>query len=290
MFLIDIFFIFPLVFLLFTSLLALWFNRFSNVAPAPAGRAVYFFFREYLWMLLYFAAYVFAVPVEWFLRKTGRISGEIPSAKTSHVAPLVIIIHGYFSTPTHWLLLRARLKKSGYEDVIRLGYNPFSGSMEEWSSSFVKRLEPLRNRKTLLIGHSLGGLIAIRMALIMPEDSVAKVITLGSPMKGTQIARFAVSGNARRLCPGMPDIEKTGELAEKLKGKLVCFWSARDSLITPPENATSESGENVELEGTGHTGYHFDGGVHKQLRRVLSLKSSHPAVVNATDSHNGEKS
>lgn len=266
--LIDIFFILPLVFLLSTSLLALWLNRFSNAVPAAsAGKTVYFFFREYFWMLLYLAVYVFAVPVEWILRKT-----ETPSMKTphsAHDAPLVVIIHGYLSTPTHWLLLQTRLKKGGYEDVIRLGYNPFSGSIEKWSSAFVKTLKSAEVRKTLLIGHSLGGLIAIRMATLMPESAVAKVVTLGSPLKGTRLARFAVSKSVRGLLPGAPEIEETGRLAEKLEGKLVCFWSARDRLITPPESATSENGENVELEGIGHTGYHFDSKVHEQLRRIL---------------------
>lgn len=269
---IDIFFVLPLIFLVSTSLLALWLNRFSNVGVAPAGVAVYFFFREYLWMLLYFAVYIFIVPVEWFLWKTGIISRKIPSTKTlpnAQTSPLVIIIHGYFSTPTHWLLLQTRIKKYGHKDVIRLRYNPFSGSLEEWSSSFAQMLEPLRSRKTLIVGHSLGGLIAIRMATLMPEDSVEKVITLGSPIKGTRLARFAVSRNARGLCPGAPDIEKTGALAEKLKGKLVCFWSARDRLITPPEGGASENAENVALEGIGHTGYHFDSSVHKQLCRFL---------------------
>ncbi len=263
--LIDIFFIFPLVLLILTSLLALWLNRFSPANAAPAGRTVYFFFREYFCLLLYLAVYVFIVPVEWFLRKTPSIETS-PNAPT---LPLVVIIHGYFSTPTHWLLLQTRLKKEGHKDVIRLGYNPFSGSLDEWSASFARMLEPLRPRKTLLIGHSLGGLIAIRMAALMPEDSVAKVITLGSPIKGTQLARFAVSKNVRGLRPGAPEIEKTARLAEQLEGKLVCFWSARDRLITPPENGASENAENVEMEGLGHTGYHFDGRVHKRLRRFL---------------------
>lgn len=261
--LIDIFFISPLVFLLSTSLLALWLNRFSPADTAPAGRRVYFFFREYFWMLLYLAVYVFAVPVEWFLRKTGKLSREIPSA-TAPDKLLIVIIHGYLSTPTHWLLLQMRLKKCGYVDVIRLEYNPFSGSIEEWGSSFARLIEPLRPR-TLLIGHSLGGLIAIRTATLLPENSLSKVITLGSPMKGTRLARFALSNSVRGLLPGAPEIEKTGKLATKLKGKLCCFWSAQDCLITPPEGGASENAENVELEGIGHTGYHFDSSVHKQL-------------------------
>ena len=159
-----------------------------------------------------------------------------------------------------------RLKRAGYEDVARFGYNPFTGSLNERSRSLADMLkERFPSRSVILAGHSFGGLIAIRTASLAPEGSIEKIVTMGSPIKGTLMAKYALTSAARNLLCGTAMMEEIGREAASLKTEMICCWSRWDSIIVPQENAAPENAKRVEIEGVGHSGYCFDPRVIPQI-------------------------
>jgi predicted alpha/beta hydrolase family esterase len=263
----DVFFAAPLVFLAATTLLTQWLNparRRGKQAQTTAGKSLYFYCREYLRLLVYQLVYITVAPAEFLLHKTAK--GKTAEQPTSADRPVIVLIHGYISTRSHWLFQEWLLKREGYEDVVRFGYNPFSGSLQEWSASLAGMLkERYPSRRVVLAGHSYGGLIAIRAASLTPEGMVEKVVTMGSPIEGTLMARFALTHTARELRRGAETIDAIGEEIKSLKAELVCCWSRWDGIVVPPESAAPKNARRVELEGVGHSGYCFDSRVLAQI-------------------------
>lgn len=271
--LLDVFFFGPVVFLAATTLIARWINpaRKRDKAAAEAGAAtagdvLYYLCREYLRLLVYQLVYVTAAPAEYLYGKFHR--GKEPGRKTGSDKPAVVFIHGYISTTSHWLLQMWRLKRAGYEDVVRFGYNPFTGSLNDWSRSLADMLkERFPSRRVILAGHSFGGLIAIRTVSLAPEVSVEKIVTMGSPIQGTLMAGYAVTPAARNLRRGSAMIKEISGEAASLKTELICCWSRWDNIIVPQESAAPKSANRVEIEGVGHSGYCFDPRVIPHITR-----------------------
>ena len=259
--LLDLFFAAPLLFLTVTSLMAVRLNRAEGHGRphANAGSAVYFICREYLRLLVYQLIYVTVAPAEIILRGRRKPGAADADKASSADKPVVVLIHGYLSTPSHWLFHKLKLKRAGYGDVLRFYYNPFSGTLTDWAGSLAQTVEErFPSRTVIFAGHSLGGLVAIRAASMMPEGRVTKVVTMGSPIKGTLMARFALTPVARQLTRDSPVIVEIGKEIKSLKAELVCCWSRWDTVIVPPRSAAPEEGDCVELDGLGHSGYCFD--------------------------------
>ncbi|MFQ5432058.1 MAG: esterase/lipase family protein [Nitrospinota bacterium] len=271
--LLDAFFFGPLVFLTATTLMARWINparKRDRTANVSAGGVLFYYCREYLRLLIYQLVYVTVAPAEYLYMKFNL--KKEPGQKADSDKPAVVLIHGYISTTSHWLFQMWRLKRAGYEDVARFGYNPFTGSLNEWSRSLTNMLkERFPSHPVILAGHSFGGLIAIRVVSMMPEGSVEKVVTMGSPIEGTLMADFAVTPAARNLRRGTAMIEEIGRKTASLKTELICCWSRWDNIIVPQESAAPEGSNRVEIEGIGHSGYCFDPRVTRHITGKTSF-------------------
>lgn len=88
--------------------------------------------------------------------------------------------------------LAARLRRAGYQAVC-LDYPAYKLSMEEAVSVLTPRVRAAASRfsRCHLIGHSLGGVLAVRMADVVPEDRRGRVVQLGSPNLGSPLAALA---------------------------------------------------------------------------------------------------
>jgi hypothetical protein len=104
---IEILLFIPLAFLLVTFTLSMWISRFDNRRRAGAGTQIYWLCKEYFWMITYLFMSTFVSPVDQLVGKgRNKIKAEGPG-------PLIVILHGYLSVPTHWLILQTRLNRKG---------------------------------------------------------------------------------------------------------------------------------------------------------------------------------
>ncbi len=100
----------------------------------------------------------------------------------------VLLYHGYLVTHRCMAGLADSLKKEGFTPFVR-EYAYWDDLEEVVKQRSVKLNEFCQRygRKVDLVGHSLGGLIALRKAQESPE-LINKVIMLGSPLRGTMAA------------------------------------------------------------------------------------------------------
>jgi pimeloyl-ACP methyl ester carboxylesterase len=135
----------------------------------------------------------------------------------------------------------------------------------------VDRAFEERGRKVTLIGHSLGGLLARGAAMERPE-SVARVITLGSPVDGiaANLAVLAAAQLAAADCGG----RCLGSLQAPLSGDIdeVCIYTRSDGVVDW-RTCLREDATNIEVEGT-HTGLVCNARVYEALAAILGRQTA----------------
>lgn len=106
-----------------------------------------------------------------------------------------------------------------------------------------------------LVGYSAGGVVVRLWAKDHPSR-VRRVVTLGSPHHGTQVAAIgaALAPGAcpvacQQLVPGSPLLDALNDDDETPDGpQWLSLWTTQDETVTPPTSARLDGAVNVELQ------------------------------------------
>lgn len=106
-----------------------------------------------------------------------------------------------------------------------------------------------------VVGYSAGGVVARLLVRDRPQD-VRRVVTLGSPHHGTQVAALGAAfapescpEGCRQLAPGSPLLEELAEGDETPDGpQWLSVWTTQDRVVTPPDSARLDGAVNVALQ------------------------------------------
>jgi len=88
--------------------------------------------------------------------------------------------------------LRRRLERAGYS-VEQFDYASVFRSPEISIEHLLRRAQSVNSRNLHFVGHSLGGLIAMQALLRQPGLTSGLVVCLGSPLRGSAVARGIAS-------------------------------------------------------------------------------------------------
>ena len=110
-------------------------------------------------------------------------------------AETVILVHGLWMTGAEMSLLKRRLRARGFS-VHQFRYRMVTRSLEHNRAKLKARIEELAGTGPMaLVGHSLGGVLALQTLQMYPDLPVSRVVCLGSPLvdtaAGRRFARFA---------------------------------------------------------------------------------------------------
>ncbi len=97
--------------------------------------------------------------------------------------PIIVVIHGYLCNRGFWWWLRRRLRQSGPVAATITLEPPFD-DIEAFAEQLDRRLRELPGADEVplvLVGHSMGGLVARAHLRRYGSGRVAELITLGSP-------------------------------------------------------------------------------------------------------------
>ena len=101
--------------------------------------------------------------------------------------PRVLLVHGLLNADWWLRPLAARLRAQGFRTSL-FGYSSVFDGPERAVPRLLERLR--KEPADALVGHSLGGLIALESLRQAPELAVSRVVCLGSPLRGSQTARI----------------------------------------------------------------------------------------------------
>lgn len=102
----------------------------------------------------------------------------------------VIVIHGLWMTGMEATVLRQRLARRGHfveQYHYRSIEEPLDGVLDRLKERILAVPGPAH-----LVGHSLGGLLVLRLAERLPDLELGRVVLLGAPVNGSQAARAFV--------------------------------------------------------------------------------------------------
>jgi pimeloyl-ACP methyl ester carboxylesterase len=104
-------------------------------------------------------------------------------------ADSVVLIHGLWMTGAESGLLRSRLRDDYGFDTRQYSYHTVQIGLDENVNQLHAFLAEVPGDTVHLVGHSLGGLLALHTLTRFPDNRQGRVVCLGSPLKGSSAAR-----------------------------------------------------------------------------------------------------
>lgn len=169
--------------------------------------------------------------------KLDRPSAEIASR------PDILCIHGYLHNEMPWFFYRRQLQKAGFGPVNGLRYHSIRWDIPRNSRLVHEKILEIKRATgkevRILIGHSLGGVACLEYALeYANKKEIIYIITLGSPLHGTTIARFGLGPSVRQIEIGSAYLANLhARLAKASHIRILALSGSADYNIRPPESA-----------------------------------------------------
>jgi len=179
----------------------------------------------------------------------------------------VVLLHGYAESPTKvWFpWLHEIVESRGVRVWAPVLPDPLKPDLEQWLKTVAKEAAGWSDR-TVIVAHSLGGVLALRALEILVKRPVRAVITVGTPFAATMSVQTLID-----FFGGPVDWSKVRRRA----GKFVTIQSKNDPLV-PYDHAFRYHemlGSKVVLtEKDGHFIGKTGPVIAKELARLLGKK------------------
>lgn len=185
----------------------------------------------------------------------------------------VLLIHGYGCNRAVWLPMQKHLAAAGHPtDAIDL--MPLLGNIDDYAcdiAAAVTRLTHAHGRAPVLLCHSMGGLAA-RAALRRPETGpVTHVITLGTPHRGTAMARTGRGHNVRQMAWASPWLRQlAASETPAVRARITSVFSWHDSIVGPAGASWLDGARHIPFAGIGHVSLLCDARVRDAVLAELT--------------------
>jgi pimeloyl-ACP methyl ester carboxylesterase len=100
----------------------------------------------------------------------------------------VVYVHGMWMPGEEMMFVKHHLEaRHGFEGHL-FRYPSVRGSLDENAELLADFVAHIDAPEIHLVGHSLGGVLALRMLLLNPESKPGRIVCLGSPLSGSRAA------------------------------------------------------------------------------------------------------
>lgn len=202
-----------------------------------------------------------------------------PSGERQATRQPLLLLHGYQCNRGFWFWMAPRLRAAGWT-VATHSLEPALGSIDVQADGLERRVrEVLRATgasQVILVGHSMGGLVARAYLRRWGRASVARVVTLGSPHYGSRLAMLAWGRCGRQMVIGNPWLRALQD--EPLPVPLTSIYSVHDNQVMPQRSCSALAGAtNCAIGGVSHLGMAFSPAVLSVLLAVLREDPRRPS-------------
>lgn len=192
-----------------------------------------------------------------FLSFTRRV---VPEGDTLPV----LLVHGYGCNSGYWHAMSKALVRAGISHHA-VSLEPVGGSIDEYVPHIRHAIEQLcrdfQSDTVVIVAHSMGGLAARAYLRDHGNRRVARLVTLGTPHRGTALARFGLGRNSRQMLWTVG--EQEGLSSEWLRDlaarenkagyrNIVSIYSHHDNIIAPQTSSHLLGARNIAHGGIGH--------------------------------------
>jgi len=102
----------------------------------------------------------------------------------------VICLHGFWSHGAGMYLIKRRLENEYGMRALLFSYPSVRGTLDENAAALAAFIEDEGLSGTHIVGHSLGGVVALRMLANHADAPPGRIVCLGSPLTGSRAANF----------------------------------------------------------------------------------------------------
>ena len=200
-------------------------------------------------------------------------------ADSETAAMPVILVHGWVHNRSAFLGTSRVLRRQGFRHIHAFDYNPLTYDIPEVAGMLASEVDRVLSitgaEKVMIIGHSLGGIVArYFVQQLGGSRKVDTVISLGSPHRGTYSAYLGPGAAAPQMRPGSSFLRQLQETSRPTDVRWVAIYSDLDLLILPAVNAKlvhpALRAHNIRVADLGHLSLLLSGEVMKAIVEHLS--------------------
>ncbi len=255
--------------------LAAWVNHREAAATTSLSSWVRAWWRE-----VRVAPQVFAwrQPFRW---------QALPDTDAPQAGAVVVLVHGFVCNRGFWLPWLQALSERGAA-YATVNLEPVFGSIDDYVPQIedaIRRAERLGGDRPVLVCHSMGGLAARAWLAAAPHHAarVGRVITIGSPHRGTWIGRFSRVANGRQMRVDCDWLCQLAARERELSGEspyeqFVCWYADTDNIVFPASTATLPGADNRLVPGAAHVDLAFHPRVMGESLAMLASAGSSPSA------------
>lgn len=157
--------------------------------------------------------------------------------------PLIIYVPGYLHNSSGAVKIKSRVENETGVSLKCINLNSYFSSIDDYTIELKDQIQKIQAqagmKKIILVGHSMGGLVALNYALNNPDGikSVEKVFTISSPSKGTVAAYIGVGECAKEMRPGSKLVNRLNLDSKNNPNCRITQIGLKHDLIVPLETA-----------------------------------------------------
>ena len=167
----------------------------------------------------------------------------------------VLLVPGYGGSTVGLEVLAQALRAQGREATVVPLPGDGTGDLRASADALEAAVQATGAASVDVIGYSAGGLVARIWARDNLGD-VRRVVTLGTPHHGTQLASLGAAFNpgscpaaCLQMVPGSELLEDLNSDDETPDGpRWLSLWTIQDEVVTPPETSRLEGAVNLALQ------------------------------------------
>lgn len=205
-------------------------------------------------------------------------------APSDGALPAVVFVHGFVCNRGLWLPWMRRLRRERVP-YVSVNLEPVFGDIDDYVpllSDEVRRARALTGHPPVLVCHSMGGLVARAWRAAEPDTPVHKVITIGSPHRGTWLGRFSRVANGRQMRQDGAWLAALFRREAQLRPQetyadFVCWYSNADNIVFPTSTATLPGADNRLVHGTAHVALAFHPRVMDESLAIVASAARSPS-------------
>lgn len=179
----------------------------------------------------------------------------LPGFRTQGPRP-VIVIHGYAMNRANFFPLAVRLARAGLGPIVgfeywSLGRTAAAARQLGWFVDQVCRATGAS--QVDIIGHSMGGVVGRYYVQLAGGDGIVNnLVTLGSPLSGTDVSRLGVGHPTRELLLGSRLVMRLAVSPPPVHTRTTVIWSRADALVPGGRQRPVAGAETLMYDDLGH--------------------------------------
>lgn len=195
--------------------------------------------------------------------------------------PTMLLVHGYCCNRGLWWSHRRDLLAQGTR-VVTVNLEPAFAGIDDFAEILHWRIAALGPGAgpIIIVGHSMGGLVARAYLERHGAGSISKVITIGTPHHGTGLARLGLGRCAREMERGNAFLRRLAT-GRPLSVPFLSVWSSEDNFLVPASSSQLTGARHLHLAGIGHLSMAFSRRIGDILREEARCAHDVAGVVPA---------